>query len=54
MCSYCEERMLFTSKKVKLPVPPGAKDLNIYEEAEYCECSNCKQTSADFITDCNR
>jgi len=52
-CSYCEERMLFTSKKVKRPVPQSAKDLNIYEEVECWECINCKQTSTDFITDCN-
>jgi hypothetical protein len=52
-CSYCESAMLFTQRKVKRPVPQGAKDLNIYDEVAYWQCKECGQTSTDFLTTCN-
>jgi len=51
-CSYCDDVMYFTSERVKRPVPPGAKDLNIYDERKGWQCSECNHTATDFITSC--
>lgn len=48
-CSYCGERMWYT--QVKKPVPPGAKDLDVYEGM--WKCRDCNQTAPDFIVPCN-
>lgn len=51
-CSYCGDKMNFATARVKRPVPPGAKDLNIYDEQNYWQCRQCNAISTECLSRC--
>lgn len=51
-CSYCGDKMNFATTRVKRPVPPGAIDLEIYDEQYYWQCRRCNAILTQCLSWC--
>lgn len=52
-CSYCNSEMNIVTVRTKRPVPPGAKDLDLYDELTCWQCPTCEAKSDEGIARCS-
>ena len=53
-CSYCKTEMSVQRIRVKRPVPAGAKDLGLSDDAVVWKCPRCEQTETSGIGKCSK
>lgn len=53
MCSYCDTEMKVVEFHIKRPVPPGAKDLNLFDDIVSWQCPKCEAKSENGLQKCS-